>query len=148
VGRGSQDGNRLKEQMEYYIGFDLSHSSVADTAKWQQPNALRRATENPSFRYYEVTVSRKGHVTTQNTDRVILARGVEIAKSSAGCVSALECGTRHVRLFRRAGGMYFVYLGELRPCAIRARGVDVLELGAKMGESEVCAGGGGRCEAA
>jgi hypothetical protein len=91
---------QIKEQMEYYIGFDLSHSSVADTAKWQQPNALRRATENPSFRYYEVTVSRKGHVTTQNTDRVILARGVEIAKSSAGCVSALECGTR---LFRRAG---------------------------------------------
>lgn len=90
----------------------------------------------------------EGHVTAQNTGRVILALGVKIAKSSAGWISALESGTRHVRIFRRAGGMYFVHTWKLRPCAIRARGVDVLELGAKMGESEVCAGGGGRCEAA
>jgi hypothetical protein len=68
----------------------------------------------------------KGHVTAQNTSRVILALGVKIAKSSAGWVSALASGTRHVRIFRRAGGMYFVHLEKLRPCAIRARGVDVM----------------------
>jgi hypothetical protein len=47
-------------------------------------NVLGRVTENPSFRYYEVTVLMKGHVTAQNTGRVILARGVKDAKSSAG----------------------------------------------------------------
>ena len=82
----------------------------------------------------------KGHVTPQNTGRVILALGVKIAKSSAGWVSALESGTRHVRIFRRAGGMYFVHTWKLRPCAIRARGVDVLELGLRWANRRVRGG--------
>ena len=47
-----------------------------------------------------------------------------------------------------AGGMYFVYLGSCGLVAIRARGVDVLELGPRWANRRLRGGGGGRCEAA
>jgi hypothetical protein len=80
-------------------------------------------------------------VTSKNTGRVILAcsearrlpRKAQLLQLSFSRGS----GTRHVRLFRSAGGLSFLHCeyGCLR--ANGARGVDVSSWGLKVGESEV-----------